>query len=180
VQSTACSSAPCRNMEFNTDMNTVQAASSSFQMCSFADLIPCPKRAALSSTRKRKVAHAEVVTGSPYKTSLLEAKSAKSAGSGKGNAVNKKKSGKKATKIMMPRKREHTNRNRPTAVTRPGDKVYDSDDERLSSVCGKRLSNAPNSTAGLGKYCSVRYGDDSDLKAADNWIQCCGCSALPA
>jgi len=121
----------------------------------FMDLIPIPKNDQISTNGRirRAVAHASVVTNSPYKLSLELAKVEKI----KKLSAQSKKKQEKVTKRLSEVKRKAMN-GKEKRVRKSTKQVTDDDDTK----CG---------------HCGVQYNDASAAKYTDNWIQCGGCKA---
>jgi len=144
----------------HTDIHTdIGQTLSGMTLCSFADLIPQPKRVA-GRSRKRKVAHAEVVTDSPYKAALVEAKKfSKPKGIGmpvsKGKASKEKVNKKKDVGVANTAKDKVTKRSEKQS--KKGKQIAESEDHSSCGLCGER------------------YGDLLSKKTDDDWLQCSKC-----
>lgn len=164
-----CLSELCNEMpaHSNTAKAVVQGISS--EICSFADLIPIPKKLSQIPTRKRKVAHAEVITASPYKNSLLAAKSPNS--SKPATKPNRRTSSGK--KIRHKKKVELLKKN--AGKESATNATLDSDDEPLA-VLRKQHPTGTLADNTMCKSCRVTYGDPNDPRKTEEWFQCDGCS----
>jgi hypothetical protein len=164
----------------------------SLSKTNFNDLIPTPKSVRSQHRTKRAVAHAVVVTSSPFKKSLEEAKQVKEQKTAKQSAKNKKEkssqnkvrmTSKMASKTAVETKgktRAFNKRQRKVPSGRQLGKIAseamnsDDDDLPLSALTSKHTSDDTRC-----KQCSVQYGDRKDPKNTEDLIKCTGpsCSA---
>ena len=142
-----------------TSSGVNQSIADSRQIISMVDVvepIPIPKNDRISKNgrMRRAVAHASVVTNSPYKLSLELAKGEKI----KELSAQSKKKQEKVTKRLSEVKRKATNE-KEKRVRKSNKQVTDDDDY---TKCG---------------HCGAQYNDVSAAEYTDNWIQCGGCKA---
>lgn len=143
---------------------------------SFNDLIPTPKSTKLcnGTRKKRAVSHAVVVTSSPFKKALEDAKLEKKRKMKTREAKTLQK--RSETKPKTTRKTVRKETKGKTHVLRPTSKKSllmpeddDDDDQPLSALIASNNSKC--------KHCKFQYGDESDPKKTEDWIKCSGCNA---
>ena len=116
---------------------------------SFEEIIGIPKQASHRPAKKRKVAHSEILTSSPYKNNVEAAK--KTITKAMKKKSNAKGKGKKSrnTQVMS----------------------------KTQKVSAKRKKNEPEQSLSndICGYCGVKFGCPEDPKSSDDWIQCKPC-----
>ena len=116
---------------------------------SFEEIIGIPKQASHRPAQKRKVAHSEILTSSPYKNNVEAAK--KTITKAMKKKSNAKGKGKKSrnTQVMS----------------------------KTQKVSAKRKKNEPEQSLSndICGYCGVKFGCPEDPKSSDDWIQCKPC-----
>jgi len=167
----------CSTVVPSTDATNINCSSSS----TFQDVLGfrlCPVRP--KSNRKRTVAHASVLTSSPYKTALEAQKNPKH------ETKSKKRQSVKRRNLETPNGQvSKKSRKDAIAVKKNGRKgsvsVVDKrkTKPKETKACRKSKSSegqtrlAPNNVD--CPACHFTYGDASDPRIDDDWLECCKC-----
>jgi len=161
----------------STDATNINCSSSS----TFQDVLGfrlCPVRR--QSNRKRTVAHASVLTSSPYKTALEVQKNQNhETKSKKGQSVKRriletqnghvsKKSRKDAIAV-----KKNTRKSSVSVVNKIKTKPKTTNDCKKSKSSEGQTRLAPNNVD--CPACHFTYGDASDPRIDDDWLECCKC-----
>lgn len=143
----------------------------------FNDLITTstPVQQPDKKVKKRRIAHAEIITSSPFKNILKQSKDDKREKEAVKAMKQRKTANQKAATGQKSRKKPgtHNKQDRPKQL----ESGQISDDEPLVNLLGKAKSTKPKTTTSANEcaYCKYRYGDPNDPNKHLGWIQCDQC-----